>query len=88
MYASHTAPLTNLLKGSLAKHDNIIWLPEHQQAFENLKAILTTLAALHMPDPQLPIILHTDWSLNAIGGWISQEVNGQLLLIAYESRKL
>ena len=88
MYASHAAPLTNLLKGSLAKHDKIIWLPEHQEAFDHLKAILTTPTTLHMPDPRLPIILHTDWSLNAIGGWISQEVDGQLLPIAYESRKL
>jgi hypothetical protein len=88
MYASHAAPLTDLLKGAPAKHDKLDWLPVHQQAFDNLKAALSSPQNLHIPDPNLPIILHTDWSINAIGGWISQDIDGQLLPIAFESRKL
>ena len=87
-HASHIAPLTDLLKGKPAKNDLLPWKEEHQQAFEKIKNILTSPETLHVPDPDLPMILHTDWSLQAIGGWVGQEVNGIIKLIAYESRKL
>ena len=41
-----------------------------------------------IPDSEGPIILHTDWSKLAVGGWIAQEINGNLRPIAFESRKL
>ena len=41
-----------------------------------------------IPDSEGPIILHTDWSKLAVGGWIAQEINGNLCPIAFESRKL
>jgi len=88
MFATHAAPLTDLLKGSPGKKDLLNWQPLHQTAFEALKATLSSPETLHMPDPSLPIILHSDWSLNAIGGWIGQEIDGTLRPIAYESRKL
>src|SRR5262249_31538190 len=53
-----------------------------------LKTILSSPKTLYLPDPDLPIILHTDWSYTAIGGWISQEVDGQERPISFESRKL
>ena len=88
MYAECAAPLTDLLKGAPGKHDSLDWQSPHQKAFDDLKALLGSPKVLHMPDPSLPIVIHTDWSMNAIGGWISQEVNGELLPIAFESRKL
>ena len=69
--------------------DPLPWTEQHQKDFEDLKKILTTSPnVLHIPLPDLPMILHTDWSQKAIGGWIGQEVDGVLKLIAYESRKL
>ena len=88
MYAQHAVLLTDLLKGSPGKKDVLDWQSRHQAAFEQLKQVLTSPKVLHIPDESLPVILHTDWSLQAIGGWISQDIDGQLLPIAYESRKL
>lgn len=88
MYAQHAATLTDLLKGSPGKKDVLDWQSRHQTAFEQLKSVLTSPQVLHIPDENLPIILHTDWSTQAIGGWISQEIQGKELPIAYESRKL
>ena len=54
-----------------------------------MKTVLTTeLVMLHIFDPTKPVYLHTDWSTKAIGGWIGQERDGQIVPIAYESRKL
>jgi transposase InsO family protein len=88
MFAQHAATLTDLLKGSPGKKDALGWLPKHQTAFESLKTVLTSPKVLVIPDETLPIILHTDWSNQAIGGWISQDIQGDEKPIAYESRKL
>ena len=88
MYAVHAAPLTDLLKGSPGKKDSIPWSDEHNASFLALKSTLSNPNTLHLPQPDLPIVLHTDFSNQAIGGWISQEVDGTILPIAYESRKL
>ena len=87
-FAEHASPLTDLLRGSPGKRDPLTWTPAHQTAFDSLKAILISPKTLFIPADDLPIILHTDWSLKAIGGWISQEVNNEICPIAYESRKL
>src|SRR5262249_45967879 len=76
------------LKGSPGKHDSLNWLPEHQQAFDAMKEALVSPQILHIPDPTKPIIVHSNWSQKAIGGWIGQEENGQTLPITYKSQKL
>src|SRR5262249_41071839 len=70
------------------KRDALDWQSKHQVALDQLKATLTSPKVLHIPDETSPIILHTDWSLQAIGGWISQEIDGLEKPIAYESHKL
>src|SRR5215469_8050524 len=75
-FATHAAPLTDLLKGKPQKNDLLPWSETHQKAFDDLKAILSSPQILHVPDPNCPMIIHTDWSLKGIGGWIGQEVNG------------
>ena len=89
MFASLSASLTDLLKGSPAKNALLNWTPAHQKDFDELKKVLTTSPnILIIPLPDTPIVMHTDWSQKAIGGWIGQEVDGVLKPIAYESRKL
>ena len=88
MFAAHAAILSDLLQGKPGKKDKLPWTGEHQEAFDKLKELLMSPATLHIPDPNLPIIIHTDWSLKAIGGWVSQVVNGEEKPIAFESRKL
>src|SRR5215469_17648531 len=88
MYAQHTALLTDLLKGSPAKQEALKWSEASIEAFHDLKEIMKSPQALHIPDSKSPIVVHTDWSINAIGGWIAQIVDGEEKPIAYESRKL
>src|SRR5215469_14436950 len=88
MYAQHAALLPDLLKGSLGKQDQLQWSQESIKAFQNLKDLLKSPQVLHIPDPRSPVILHSDWSTNAIRGWISQEKDGVEYPIAFESCKL
>jgi deoxyuridine 5'-triphosphate nucleotidohydrolase len=88
MYAQHAAVLTDLLKGSPAKKDKIEWTPQSIKVFEDLKTLMSSPQNLHIPDNISPMIVHTDWSEKAIGGWIAQLVDGIEKPIAFESRKL
>ena len=89
MFADHAASLTDLLKGSPAKNAPLHWTDQNRRDFGRLKKILISAPnVLLIPDPDREIILHTDWSKKAIGGWVGQEVDGEIRPIAYESRKL
>lgn len=89
-YARLAAPLSDLLQGSPSKHDSLTdWSKSHEEAFVSLKNAIMNFATLTMPDTQKDIVLSTDWSQVAIGGWIGQyDDTGQLRPIAFESRKL
>src|SRR5262249_54217017 len=87
-FAHHTTALTQLLQGSPSKNAPITWTPEHQAEFENLKQTLSSPETLHILNPTKPVILHSDWLITAIRGWIRQDVDGKILPIAFESRKL
>ena len=50
MYAQHAALLTDLLKGSLGKQDQLQWSPESIRAFQNLKDLLKSPKVLHIPE--------------------------------------
>ena len=74
------------MKGIPFKNAPLSWTAEHQKEFDHLKKLLTDEPVmLHIFDPTKPVYLHTDWSQKAIGGWISQEIDGRLAPIAYES---
>lgn len=88
-YASLAAPLNELLKGSPERMQPLhVWNEEHEKSFQDLKNALTSPEVLTIPDDNGTIILHTDYSKKAVGGWISQQINGNLRPIAFESRKL
>src|SRR5271167_4655713 len=88
-HAEHTAPFTDYLRGSPKKTDLVAWTPAMIESFESLKQHLASnVATLIIQDPDEPIYLHTDWSLNALGGWIGQQCDGQISPIAFESHKL
>jgi Reverse transcriptase (RNA-dependent DNA polymerase)/RNase H-like domain found in reverse transcriptase len=84
-YAHHAGHLTDLLKGSPGKRDKLAWREEHDLAFDNLKKLLSSPQVLSIPDPKKTILLYSDWSITAIGGWIAQERNSLEHPIAYES---
>jgi transposase InsO family protein len=67
-YAEFTHPLTNLLR----KNEPWQWGTEEQEAQRNLIAAVTSAPVLAHYDPSLPVVVHTDASAYAIGGWLGQ----------------
>ena len=61
-----------------------MWTDACQEAFEKLKAAMSSESMLRLPDFELPFKIHTDASNKAIGGVLVQEKH----IVAYESRKL
>ena len=74
-------PLTELSKGKKGKP--IKWLPEHEQAFQAVKKLISQDTMLSYPDWTRPFIIHTDASDKQIGAVISQNDKP----IAFFSRK-
>nr|CAN73718.1 hypothetical protein VITISV_010227 [Vitis vinifera] len=79
-YSARAAPLTNLFKKNKAWE----WDERCQQAFEDLKKVVTEKPVLALPDHTKVFEVHTDASNFAIGGVLMQERHP----IAFESRKL
>ena len=64
------------------------WTPEHDEAFQKLKVILTSAPCLAYPRPEGKFILDTDASDTAIGAELSQVQDGIIKPIAYASNIL
>ena len=79
-YALIASALTNLLKKGL----KIVWMPEHQASFDELKRIVTSAPCLKLPDFSKEFEAVTDASGTALGGVLVQEGRP----IAFTSRKL
>ncbi|RVW47393.1 Retrovirus-related Pol polyprotein from transposon 297 [Vitis vinifera] len=79
-YSGRAAPLTDLLKKNKAWE----WDGRCQQAFEDLKKVVTEEPVLALPDHTKVFEVHIDASDFAIGGVLMQERHP----IAFESRKL
>ena len=61
-----------------------MWTDACQEAFEKLKATMSSEPVLRLPDFELPFKVHTDASDKALGGVLVQKNHP----VAYESRKL
>jgi len=88
-YQAIVQPLNKLLK----KHTEFIWGQEQQEAFAQLKHILTSPPVLAFPNAKDPIIMVTDTSRLAAGGvclQLQKTPTGQpkLVLIAYASKTI
>ena len=66
------------------------WMPNHQQAFEDLKAALVTSVVLAHPDFTRPFVLCTDASLDGLGAVLSQVQEGDCVArpVAFASKSL
>lgn len=78
-YAQLAAPITNLLR-----KNNFRWNPEAEEAFQELKVILTTAPVLVYPNFELPSVLETDACEVGVGAILLQEKHP----VAYYSKKL
>ena len=79
-----TSPLRRLTE----KDATFRWSDECEMAFEKLKDLLTNAPILAYPLPDGKFSLDTDSCQFGIGDVLSQEQNGQELVIAYFSRSL
>jgi hypothetical protein len=64
------------------------WQEQHQRAFDELKAVLSTAPVLAFPLPDAPYVMDTDASLTGIGAVLSQVVEGKEMVLGYWSRSL
>ena len=84
-FSSVCLPLTNLLK----KGQKFKWSSDCQQAFEDIKAMLSFSPVLKSPDFSSPFILYTDASGSGIGGVLMQRDHQDVERpVSYFSRKL
>lgn len=84
-YSRITAPITDLLKKEKKK---FTWSDEAEQAFNELKAVLTSAPVLGNPDFSKPFTIESDASDNAVGAALVQEQDGETRVIGYFSKKL
>lgn len=78
-------PLHKLLR----KGQKLIWTAECEESFEKIKKLLCQKPILEIFDPELPINIYTDASIQGIGAVLKQlQHNGQEKPCAYFSRKL
>ena len=70
------------------KSANFKWTVECQTAFETLKSKLTTAPVLTYPDFTRTFILDADASQNAVGGVLSQVIDGKERVVAFASKAL
>ena len=83
------APLTETLKKGFP--DQIIWTPECENAYSQLKEALVSKPVLQLPDLSKPFVLRTDASAIGIGAALLQEGKDDasvLKPVAYASKKL
>ncbi|GFQ89070.1 retrovirus-related Pol polyprotein from transposon 297 [Trichonephila clavata] len=83
-FSSIARPLHRLTENK----QRFLWTDECKEAFNSLKAALTSSPILVYPDPEKKFILDTDASHESVGAVLSQEINGQEHVIAYWSKCL
>lgn len=68
----------------------LVWTPEAEQAFKDLKERFTTAPILRHPDPERPFIVEVDASSTGIGAILSQRQGNpeKMFPCAFYSRKL
>ena len=80
------AEISDSLYKYAARHNGHIQLPpELVTVFEKLKQLLIDAPVLSYPDPNHPFILDMDASDFAIGGYLSQYIDGKEKVISYSS---
>ena len=85
-FADLAMPLTEMTKK--AKPTRVQWTDNSTQAFQALKDALVTAPILATSQFDLPFILQTDASENALGAVLSQNIGENEHPIAFISRKL
>ena len=85
-FSEIATPLTNATKKG--NPDNVCWTDECEDAFCQLKTKLTSKPVLAIADPGQQFVLRTDASEKGLGAVLLQDRKGQLMPVAYASKKL
>jgi hypothetical protein len=85
-FAEKSYQLYSLLKGKVEKKDLIIWTSTAEAAFQELKQAVVDAPMLHTLQPEGKITLYTDASEYALGGHLTQEVNGKERSVSFVSK--
>lgn len=85
-FAEIAAPLTELTKNT--EKNQVKWGQPQEEAFQQLRKVLTVQPILQMADLSKPFIVQVDASEIGLGAVLLQEENGTKRPIAYASRKL
>ena len=83
-YIPRLSDYTHNLRQLLWKDADFQWHTEHQEAFQNLKDLISSANALQYFDPTKPTIVQVDASLNALGAALVQDNK----VIAYAAKSL
>lgn len=83
-FSKVASPLTNLLR----KGKKFVWSLECEQAFAQIKTLLTSAPVMAVPDFDRPFFVQTDASAQGIGAVLTQRFDEGEKVIAYASRKL
>jgi transposase InsO family protein len=70
------------------KKRKLVWTPEAEQAFTDVKEAIRRCPKLFFMDDNAPVYLHTDASDYGIGAYIFQIIDGNELPIAFMSKTL
>ena len=85
LYAKIAAPLEKLRK---VKHIGPEWTPACQQAFDQLKLVLSKAPVLTQANPDHPLLIATDASQFGVGAVLYQVIHGKNHYVAFASKAL
>ena len=83
-FSATALPLTELTKSE----NRFTWGKKQQEAFDQLKAAISSAPVLALPDPSLPYIVSTDASGYAVGACLQQDQGRGRQPIAFMSKKM
>lgn len=86
-FSSISSPINDLLHGR-KKGQPIVWSPEAERAFSEIKSRLTSAPILASPDFSRPFVIQCDASDTGVGAVLYQECDGAEHPIAYASKGL
>jgi len=87
-FVPNFAELASPLHALTQKNARFVWSDEAQEAFEKLKAALTSPPVLAMPRDEGEFVIDCDASEKTLGSMLSQVQDGTERMIAYASRSL
>ena len=79
------APL-NAMVEKYEKNKRLVWTPEADAAFIEIKEAIKDCPTVFFPDPKAPIFVHTDASDYGVGGYVFQTVDSEERPVAFVSK--